>query len=65
MRILKAIPGIALSVGVAPIACWLESLFPVHLIGSAIIVMFIGMIINHFLKGTEFFGVLNSPQRRY
>ena len=55
MKILKAVPGIALSVGVALLACWLESLLPVHLIGSAVIAMFIGMIINHFLKGTDIF----------
>ena len=55
MKILKAMPGILLSVGVATLACWLESLLPIHLIGSAVIAMFIGMILNHFLKGTRLF----------
>ena len=55
MKILKAMPGILLSVGVAALACWLESLLPIHLIGSAVIAMFIGMILNHFLKGTRLF----------
>ena len=55
MKILKAMPGILLSVGVAALACWLESLLPIHLIGSAVIAMFIGMILNHFLKGTQLF----------
>ena len=47
---LKFIPGILLSVGVAALACFIESLLPIHLIGSAVIAMFIGMSINYFLK---------------
>ena len=47
---LKFIPGILLSVGVAALACFIESLLPIHLIGSAVIAMFVGMSINHFLK---------------
>ena len=47
---LKFIPGILLSIGVAALACFIESLLPIHLIGSAVIAMFIGMSINHFLK---------------
>ena len=50
---LKFLPGILLSVGVAALACWIESLLPIHLIGSAVIAMFIGMGINHFLKDTS------------
>ena len=49
-KILKLVPGMALSVGVAAIACLIESLLPIHVIGSAVIAMFIGMILNHFLK---------------
>lgn len=55
MKILKFFPGIIISVGVALLACWLESLLPIHLIGSAVIAMFIGMILNHFLKGSKAF----------
>ena len=55
MKILKTFPGIILSVGVAVLACWIESLLPIHLIGAAVIAMFIGMIINHFLKDTKIF----------
>ena len=55
MKVLKVFPGIILSVGVALLACWLESLLPIHLIGSAVIAMFIGMILNHFLRGTKLF----------
>ncbi len=55
MKTLKYFPGIALSALIAGIAMWLESLLPVHLIGSAVIAMFIGMLINHFLKSTNLF----------
>ncbi len=55
MKILKAVPGILLSAAVAALACWLESLLPVHLIGSAVIAMFIGMIINSLLRKTDVF----------
>ncbi len=55
MKTLKTIPGIALSVCVAALACWLESLLPIHLIGSAVIAMFIGMTLNYFLKTTSVF----------
>ncbi len=55
MKVLKTFPGIIISVGVAFLACWLESLLPIHIIGAAVIAMFIGMIINHFLKKTDIF----------
>ena len=55
MKVLKFFPGIILSVGVALLACWLESLLPIHLIGSAVIAMFIGMVLNHFLRNTKVF----------
>ena len=54
-KILKNVPGVALSVAVAATACLIESLLPVHVIGSAVIAMFIGMILNYFLKGTSMF----------
>ena len=53
MKMLKIVPGALLSVGVAFLACWLESLLPIHLIGSAVIAMFIGMLLNHFLRDTK------------
>lgn len=55
MKALKVFPGIILSVGVVLLACWLESLLPIHLIGSAVIAMFIGMVLNHFLRNTKVF----------
>ncbi len=57
MKILKLLPGIGLSVAVAAVSCLIESLLPIHLIGSAVIAMFVGMILNYFLKGTKVFAV--------
>ena len=55
MKTLKLIPGILLSVAIAAVACFLESLLPIHVIGSAVIAMFIGMILNYFLRNTKIF----------
>jgi len=55
MKILKLFPGILLSASVALLACLIESLIPIHLIGSAVIAMFIGMVLNHFLRNTKIF----------
>ena len=55
MKLLKLIPGVLLSIGVAALACLIESLLPIHLIGSAVIAMFIGMILNCFLRRTKLF----------
>ncbi len=55
MKILKLFPGILLSALIAIIACRIESLLPIPLIGSAVIAMFIGMVLNHFLKNTVVF----------
>ena len=55
MKTLKLIPGILLSVAIAAFACFIESLLPIHVIGSAVIAMFIGMILNYFLRNTKIF----------
>lgn len=55
MKILKTLPGIALSMVIAFLALWLESLLPIHIIGASVIAMFIGMTLNYFLKGTDIF----------
>lgn len=55
MSLIKLFPGIMLSVTIAFLACWLENLLPIHLIGSAVIAMFIGMFFNQFLKNTAAF----------
>ena len=49
MKIVNLLPGVALSVVIALLSCWLESLLPIHLIGSAVIAMFIGMFLNQYL----------------
>ena len=55
MKFLKHIPGIILSAVIAFLACWIENILPIHLIGSAVIAMFIGMFLNHFLHNTTLF----------
>lgn len=55
MKIIKLFPGIVLAAAIAFLACWLESLLPVHLIGSAVIAMFIGMFLNQYLRKTTLF----------
>ncbi len=55
MKIIKLFPGIILSVAIAALSVFLESLLPVHVIGSAVIAMFIGMIFNRFLQSTDIF----------
>ncbi|MBQ5910907.1 MAG: putative sulfate exporter family transporter [Clostridia bacterium] len=55
MKTIKLLPGILLSVLIAFAATFLESLLPVHVIGAAVIAMFIGMLLNYFLKGTGIF----------
>ena len=55
MKTLKLLPGILLSACIAFIACFIESLLPIPLIGSAVIAMFIGMILNRFLCNTKVF----------
>lgn len=49
MKTLKLIPGIAVSVCIALAACFIESLLPIHIIGAAVIAMFMGMAVNHFV----------------
>ena len=55
MKILKFLHGVALSLGIAAVASLIEELLPIHLIGSAVIAMFIGMVLNAFLKNTKIF----------
>lgn len=49
----KLIPGFMISLIIAIIAKWLESLLPIHLIGASVIALFIGMLLNHFRKPSE------------
>ena len=54
MKILKFLSGIAVSVAIAGVACYIESLLPIHLIGAAVIAMFMGMVINYFIGKNSF-----------
>ena len=47
-RILDYVPGIIFSLAIAAISVFIEGLMPVHLIGAAVIAMFIGIVINYF-----------------
>lgn len=54
MTKLKSIlPGFLLAIGIAFVAEFLEGLLPIHLIGSSVIALFIGMIIHQFAKPNE------------
>lgn len=55
MKIFKLFPGILLSVCIAALAVFLENLLPIHLIGGAVIAMFIGMLFNGMIKKVPFF----------
>ena len=55
MNILKLLPGMALSVLIAAVATFIESILPIHFIGAAVIAMFIGIILNTFIKKTAVF----------
>ena len=55
MKVLKFLSGITLSVIIAAVAVFIENLLPIHLIGGAVIAMFIGMIVNHFFGKNSFF----------
>ncbi|MBQ4109745.1 MAG: putative sulfate exporter family transporter [Clostridia bacterium] len=42
------LPGVIISLAIAAVSVYIENLLPIHLIGGAVIAMFIGMIINYF-----------------
>ena len=46
----KLLPGFGVALVIAAVAKWIEGLLPIHLIGASVIALFIGMIINHFVK---------------
>ena len=55
MKTLKLLPGIGLSLFIAILALFIESLLPIHVIGASVIAMFIGMALNYFLRKTSLF----------
>jgi len=44
--------GILLSVAIASVACFIESLLPIKVVGGAVIAMFIGILLNPIIKKT-------------
>ena len=52
INISKALPGIGVSIAIALVATFIESILPIHIIGGAVIAMLIGMLINHFARDT-------------
>ena len=55
MKTVKLLPGIALSLAIAALALFIESLLPIHVIGASVIAMFIGMALNYLLRKTAVF----------
>ena len=64
LNILKLLPGIALSVLIAALSTFIESILPIHFIGAAVIAMFIGIILNSFFKKTSVLSV-SSPGLKF
>ena len=50
VNILKIIPGLLISLCIAYVARFIESILPIHMVGASVIALFIGMIINSFFK---------------
>ncbi len=55
-KALNTIPGIAAAVLIAAVAVFVENLLPIHVIGGAVIAMFLGMIFNPIIKKYNIFG---------
>ena len=55
MTVVKLLPGIGISLSIAILALWLESLLPIHIIGASVIAMFIGITLNYFFRKTKVF----------
>ena len=49
-RIASYLPGLAASLAIAAVATFIESLLPIHIIGAAVIAMFIGMALEPLVK---------------
>lgn len=55
MKIKNILPGFALSLLIAWIARFISSRMPIHLIGSAIIALFIGMLLHPFIESRHYY----------
>lgn len=54
-ELFKVIPGLGVALVIAAFAKVLESLLPIHLIGASVIALFLGMLINYFVKPSSLF----------
>ena len=48
---IKFLSGIGASCAIAVVACLIEAILPIHLIGSSVIALFLGMLLNYLMKG--------------
>lgn len=46
----KVLPGFALTLLIALVATWVEAILPVHIIGSAVLAMFLGVLIRPYAQ---------------
>ena len=46
----KILPGFIMSLALAAISVYIESLLPIHVIGASVIALILGMVINSFFK---------------
>ena len=53
MKYRNVLPGLGVSLAIGLLATWLESLLPIHLIGGAVIAMFLGMLINYVIGSNK------------
>ena len=51
-KITDTLPGLAAALAIAAVATFIESLLPIHIIGAAVIAMFIGMAFEPLVKKT-------------
>lgn len=49
-KIISILPGVSIAIVIAFVAQFIEGILPVHLIGGSVIALFIGMILNNFIK---------------
>lgn len=53
-KTLGLFPGMITALAVAALACFVESILPIHVVGSAVIAMFVGMLLHPLVKKASF-----------
>lgn len=51
----EILPGVLIAFLIALLSQFIESILPVHLIGASVIALFIGMILNFFMRKTTYY----------